>query len=191
MKTAHPLMSVTGGLEGAVLEVLAGTTAPLGLGDVHRLVALASKSGVRKALLRLVANGIVDIVPGGYVLNREHLAAPAIVELAGLRRTLFDRITTEIRSWKTRVLLAGVFGSAARGNGDAHSDIDLLVVAERLPDGAIGDLANRVQRWTGNECHVVVLTSKELDHAKKKREPIVDSWRQDLIVLLGDRSLLG
>ena len=52
MDTRQPLRSVTGGLEGAVLEVLAGTTEVLPLKDVHTLVGSASKSGVRKEIGR-------------------------------------------------------------------------------------------------------------------------------------------
>jgi predicted nucleotidyltransferase len=190
MKLSHPMMSVTGGLEGAVLEVLAGTTSPLGLGDVHRLAAVASKSGVRKALLRLVDSGIVHVVPGGYVLNRDHVASGPIIDLARLRGVLFERITAHIRGWRSRVELAGVFGSLARREGNEDSDIDVLVVADSVPDGAVGGLAAHVEKWAGNECHIVVLTRKELERAKKKREPIVDSWRKELVVLLGDRSLI-
>ncbi|MFM8508409.1 MAG: hypothetical protein ACKOBR_12110, partial [Actinomycetota bacterium] len=59
MHLGAPMLSVTGGLEGAVLEVLAGTDTPLPLGNVHRLIHSASKSGVRKALLRLADGGVV------------------------------------------------------------------------------------------------------------------------------------
>ena len=190
MDTRHPLRSVTGGLEGAVLEVLAGTTEVLPLKDVHALVATASKSGVRKALHRLVENGVVDAAPGGYRLNRDHLACDAIVELAQLRSTLFSKIATEIKRWKATIAVAGVFGSVARKDGDANSDIDLLVVGEKIPDGAIGALAQKVERWTGNTCHIVVLTKKELRSAQRRGEPIVKSWRRDLVVLCGDRSTL-
>jgi predicted nucleotidyltransferase len=184
-------MSVTGGLEGAVLEVLSGSLTPLSLGAIHRLAATASKSGLRKAILRLTMNGIVDQVPGGYLLNREHLALPAVMELASIRSTLLDRISNEVRSWNVPVELCGVFGSFARRDGDETSDIDLLVIAEDLPEDAIGRLSDRVQRWTGNACHVVVLTAQELEKVKTKREPILDSWRQDLVVLSGERSIIG
>lgn len=184
-------MSVTGGLEGAVLEVLSGSSTPLSLGAIHRLAATASKSGLRKAIIRLATSGIVEQVPGGYVLNREHLATSAVMELASLRSTLLNRIENEVRGWNVHVDLCGIFGSFARREGDEASDIDVLVIADELPEDAIGQLSSRVQRWTGNACHVVVLTSMELEKLKKKREPILDSWRQDLIVLSGERSIIG
>lgn len=191
MRTDCPSMSVTGGLEGAVLEVLSGSFIPLSLGAIHRLAATASKSGLRKAILRLVSNGIIDQVPGGYLLNREHLAISAVLELASIRSTLFDRIVNEVQGWNVHIELCGIFGSFARREGDEASDIDLLVIADQLPENAIGQLADRVQRWTGNACHVVVLTMQELEKVKTKREPILDSWCQDLIVLSGEQSIIG
>ena len=189
MDTRHPLRSVTGGLEGAVLEVLAGTTEVLPLKDVHTLVGSASKSGVRKALLRLVDNGVVDSAPGGYRLNRDHLACNAIVELANLRSTLYSRIADEIKKWKASIDVAGVFGSVARKDGDANSDIDLLIVGEKIPANAIGNLAHTVERLTGNNCHIVVLSKKELRTALRRGEPIVTAWRRDLVVLCGNRNV--
>lgn len=190
MRTAHPIMSVTGGLEGLVLEVLAGTTRPLTLTAVHRMASDASLSGVRKALLRLAAHGIVEIVPGGYVLNRDHLAANAIIELAGLRRALFDRIRSHVQGWSPSPLLVGVYGSVARHEGDEHSDIDVLVVADTLPDDEPAVLAGLVQRWTGNECQVVTLSGAELCGVIRRREPVVEHWRNELIVVAGDRGMI-
>lgn len=184
-------MSVTGGLEGAVLEVLSGSLTPLSLGAIHRLSVTASKSGLRKAILRLVSSGIIDQVPGGYLLNREHLALPAVLAMASIRSTLLNRISDEIRGWNVHIELCGIFGSFARQEGDEASDIDLLVIAEELPEDAIEQLSGRVQRWTGNVCHVVVLTMQELERVKTKGEPILGSWRQDLIVLSGNRSIIG
>lgn len=184
-------MSITGGLEGVALEVLAGTTGVLSLGDVHRLAGTASKSGIRKALMRLVANGVVDFVPGGYTLNREHLACDAVLQLAGLRGKLFDRIRDELGSWESDIVLAGVFGSVARGEGDESSDIDLLIVGTGVSADSVGALSGRVFRWTGNECHVVVLTPAELKASKRANEQIVEFWRQDLVVLFGDATVLS
>ncbi len=190
MHAAHPMMSVTGSLEGLVLEVLAGTTRPLSLTDVHRLGSMASMSGIRKALLRLVDNGLVDAVPGGYALNREHLAAGPIIELAGLRRELFDRVRAHVASWSPQPTLVGVYGSVARRDDDEHSDIDILVISELLPDGTTAELARQVERWTGNDCQVLALTTAELRGLLARGEPIVDSWHRDLVAIVGDRTVI-
>ncbi|NCX32321.1 MAG: hypothetical protein EBX18_07425 [Actinobacteria bacterium] len=63
MHVGRPLLSVTGGLEGSVLEALAGVVGPLSLNDIHRRAGNASKSGVRKALLRLESGGTGPLPP--------------------------------------------------------------------------------------------------------------------------------
>lgn len=191
MHLGRPLVSITGGLEGAVLEVLAGTNTPLPLGNVHRLIGSASKSGVRKALLRLVDGGLVEVLPGGYQLNRDHIAADGVIALSNLRGELFRRIAQEIASWRPAVTLAGVYGSAARGDGDEESDIDVLIVADRLGDDALGRLSHLVSQWTGNDCQIVHLTKQGLATARRAREPLLDVWIDELTVLVGDRTQLA
>lgn len=73
-----PMASVIPSLDGPVLSALAGTTAPLTLTHVHRLAGRGSLAGVRRVLLHLADVGLVHQVPGGFVLNRAHLAAPAV-----------------------------------------------------------------------------------------------------------------
>lgn len=46
---------------------------------------------------QLVEHGVVEEVPGGFRLNRDHLAADAIVSLASLHGALVERL----RHWAT------------------------------------------------------------------------------------------
>jgi hypothetical protein len=190
MHLGAPMLSVTGSLEGAVLEVLAGAHTPLPLANVHRLIHSASKSGVRKALLRLAEGGVVQVLPGGYVLNRDHVACDGILRLASLRGELFNRMATEIASWRPAVALAGVYGSAARGDGDEESDIDVLIVADRLPIDALGRLSHLVVRSSGNDCQIVHLTKQGFANAQRAGESIVKVWEEALTVLVGDSTQL-
>lgn len=77
-----PITTVVPSLDGPVLVALAATTTPMGLATVHARAGRGSKSGVRAVLLRMVGEGLVLEVPGGYVLNRDHLATPAVELLA-------------------------------------------------------------------------------------------------------------
>ena len=61
-------------------------------------------------------------------LNRDHVAAPVADALAGLRLVLWKRLRSTLGSWNPKPVYGCVFGSAARGDGDAHSDIDMLLV---------------------------------------------------------------
>jgi predicted nucleotidyltransferase len=191
MKTSHPISCVIPSVDGLALEVLAGTTAPMPLVTVHALARDASVSGVRKALLRLVHTGVVYEVAGGFILNRDHLAAPAVAALANMRSALFERIRALTADWSPAPSLVGMFGSAARREGDNESDIDLLVVTD-APDAPsqTASLAGAVERWTGNSCHVIALTPTDVRRMRRQREPILSAWTTDLIVLRGDDAIL-
>ncbi len=112
-----PLAVVTPTIDGDVLAVLARAEASFTPPQVQAIVGRHSTEGVRKALKRLVAQGIVDADRVGnavnYRLNREHLAAPAIIELANLRTTLLDRVAEHVDAWPVPARLVMLFGSAA------------------------------------------------------------------------------
>lgn len=191
MDVSSPISSVIPSLDGAVLSALAGTTAPLNLSTVHKLAGRGSLSGVRRVLVRLAGTGIVLDVPGGYVLNRDHVATPAVESLVHLWGEVFDRIRRHVAGWPVAPRLVGIFGSAARRDGGEDSDIDLIVVSDATnapDDGA--ELAANVERWTGNATHVVTVGSKDLRRMRRAREAILAEWERDLVVIAGSRDAL-
>jgi predicted nucleotidyltransferase len=191
MDVANPISSVIPSLDGAVLAALVGTTGPLNLSTVHRLAGRGSLSGTRRVLVRLVDAGVVEHVPGGYALNREHVAAPAITALANLWGDVLDRIRHNVAAWPRQPKLVGVFGSAARRDGDEQSDIDLVVVSEAADASErVADLAAQVERWTGNPTRVVTVSSKDLRRMRRARERIIAEWERDLVVVQGSRDAL-
>lgn len=188
---SNPISSVIPSLDGPVLGALSGTSMPMSLTEVHRLVGVGSLSGVRRVLVRLVATGVVKSVPGGYVLNRDHVAAAAIEMLARLWATCLERIRTTVGQWPEKPRLVGVFGSAARRDGDEDSDIDLLVVSDTVgAENYSADLAEAVGRWTGNPAHVVTVTMTDIGRMRRARERVLAEWDRDLIAVVGDRKLL-
>ena len=192
MDVSLPITTVVPSLDGPVLAALAATTTPMALTTVHERTGRGSKSGIRSVLARMVDEGLVLDVPGGYVLNRDHLAAPAIEALAGLHGELADRIRRAVDEWPVPPALVGLFGSAARRDGGSRSDIDVLVVSEDpdLADRA-DTLAGQVQRWTGNNAHVVGRTPAEVARLRRAKEPILAEWTRDLVVIVGNRAVLG
>lgn len=191
MNVGSPISSVIPSLDGAVLGALAGTTAPLTLTRVHEIAAAGSLSGVRRVLVRLVGTGIVLSVPGGYLLNRDHVAGSAIESLARLWGEVLDRIREAVAEWDAPPTLVGVYGSAARRDGDEGSDIDLLVVSDAADASELAaTLAGNVERWTGNATRVVTLGPSDLARMRRAREPILAEWEHDLVVVAGDRHAL-
>lgn len=192
MDVSMPISSVVPSLDGPVLVALTASLAPASLTDIHRRAARGSKSGVRDVLLRLVEDGLVHDVPGGFVLNRDHVAAAAVIALADLHGELARRIRATVEDWGGEVALVGLFGSAARRDGDRSSDIDLLVVSD-APDleALIDRLIDEVPVWTGNRAQVVGLRSTELARLRRAGEAIVAHWEADLYAICGDRRVLG
>lgn len=141
-----------------MLAVLATAGRPLTVGQVAAEAARGSEIGVRRSLARLVEQGTVRATLMGrnhvHELNRDHVAAQVAVLLAGLRLELWERFRAELRSWKVPPLYAAVFGSAARGDGDVDSDIDLIVVhqvfsGEKKPKSFRSDIRTQVADAAG------------------------------------------
>jgi len=132
MDVARPYAAIAPGVEGEALVVLAGTTAPLTGRQITRLVKRGTSPSVSAALDRLVEQGVVHRQEAGraylHTLNRDHIAAPIAELLAGLRTELVRRLREALEEWRPAPLHASMFGSAARADGDASSDIDLLIV---------------------------------------------------------------
>lgn len=197
MNLSRPIAAVIPTLDGPVLQALAGTTAPVTGRHVHRMAGTGSEAGVRKVLGRLVDQGLVRVSEAGssllYVANREHLAWPAVESLAALRRLLFTRIEAAIAGWDPKPLHASVFGSAARGDGDIRSDIDLFVIrpARTAEDGEpwagqVDRLRRAVEDWTGNPCQVFQLDMDRLAEHVAVSDRLLDEWRRDAITVYGD-----
>jgi predicted nucleotidyltransferase len=197
MDLAHPIRVVSPTLDGPILEVLARTTGPLTVGEVHRLVEIGSLNGIRLALARLVRHGVVHADERTtaifYRANRDHLAWPSVKGLVALRRSLVDRLQTEVRSWKQRPVHASIFGSAARGDGDTDSDVDILLVRPDAHDEDESPWADQVDRlrelvptWTGNRCQAFQLDMARLGEHARARDPIVNEWLRDAIKLDGE-----
>jgi predicted nucleotidyltransferase len=134
---SDPTSAVTATLDGPVLAVLAHAGKPLTVGEVTAQMPRGSEVGVRRSLARLVGQGIVRATEMGrnrvHELNRDHVAAPIAVQLGSLRLEVWRRLRAKLGSWRIKPLYASAFGSAARGDGDSQSDIDLLLVHAPFP----------------------------------------------------------
>ena len=195
---SRPLAVVTPTLDAAVLQALASTTGWASGAQVHRLGGAGSPDGVRKVLARLVRQGLVLASEHRhatlYSLNRDHVAAAAVVSLTLLRGAVVDRIVAAISAAPVPVLHASLFGSFARGEATADSDIDILVVVDvpgQVPDDErvsfLDGLARDVRRWTGNRAQIVDLTVPVLAEMASAGDPLVNSWRADHVHLTGIR----
>ena len=196
MDVARPYAAVASGVEGEALIVLAGTTAPLTGRQIARLVRRGTSPSVSAALERLSAQGIVHREQAGraylHTLNRDHIAAPAVVLLADLRSELLRRLRDTFERWDPAAVHASMFGSTARADGDAESDIDLLVVRPAGIDeedsrwrAQLDALNDAVYAWTGNHAGVIELAEADLEQLRRDPRGILGDLRADGIDLAG------
>jgi hypothetical protein len=197
MRFSEPMSSVVPGLHGRVLGVLARTDRALTGRSVAALLhSPASPSGVQKVLDDLVSNGVVIAEPAGrarlYTLNRDHVAAAAIDQLARLRDVLLERIKAEAESWSIPAKAIWLFGSTARGQGDADSDLDLLIVRPDDVDDSdpgwleqVETLSAHASLWSGNSCEVVEYSAHEIRDLISHGERIVTELRRDALPIAG------
>lgn len=194
MLLQRPFDAVTPTLDGPVLQVLAGADTQFTVSRVTALVGGASTAGVRKALNRLVGQGLVarrgDGVAYLYELNRNHLLAGPVLEIARARETLRGRVAEHASTWPHPPLLLALFGSAARGQMHPDSDLDVLAVADDADDrwlDDLGSLCDAMTSWTGNDARPLVLAPDEFT---SERHTVVVEIGRDALVLFGDATLL-
>lgn len=204
MDLSRPWALIRSPIDMEVLLVLHGTTRPLTGREVARLVRAGSQPAVNAALRRLAEEGLVNAEEAGnaflYTFNREHLAAPAVELLAAIRTELERRLRAEIAEWEIAPAHASIFGSAARGDGDTRSDIDIFVVR---PAGVAEDdpgwraqlerLSDHVHDWTGNRAALSEVSAADVRRLRRERPPVVEELRRDAITLVGPEphELLG
>jgi len=197
MDISNPMNCVVPSAHGPVLAVLAGMTTPVTGRKVAELShPRVSQPRVARILRELTAAGLVVRTSAGssslFVLNREHLAAGAVETLATLRQQLWARIADHAGTWTDPPVAVVVYGSAARGDGDIASDIDLLVVRPATVGDddpawhdALTDLASRVARWTGNPCEVLDRSANELATLSADGERLLAEIRRDGRAVVG------
>ena len=200
MDLRNPIQSVIPSVHGAVLAVLARTNEPLSGRRVAELTAPRfGQTQVNQVLRKLAASGIVLLEsrpPSNlYRLNHDHVAAEGIEALARMWTTLVTRIRAELDGWSIPPEAAWLFGSAARGEATAHSDIDiLLVVADgELETEGIAEvwerqteaLAEHIKVWSGNVCEMFEMTRSELADAVERDDRLIHDLRGQAISLAG------
>lgn len=183
--------------EGAVLKVLAQTNAPLSGREVARL-GNSPRSTIARALKRLVVHGLVNAEEAGrgvvtlYTLNRKHVACEPVLALLRLRQDFFKCLEDHLRTWSIPPYHASVFGSAARGDGNVESDIDVFLIRPPGMDGEatvwrrqVYNLQSSVLMWTGNQAGIVEVSIEEAERLKHDRPPVMAELERDAVTVVG------
>jgi len=195
MLLQSPIGAIAPTLDADVLGYLAAADVAATAGEIAERVPGVSKAGVRKALQRLAAQGVLSVRRLGsadiYSLNCEHLAAEPVIALARLRQTYLDRIRGELKASPTEPVFAAVFGSAARGQMRIDSDIDLFMVRPSAVDQVTWDewvmeLSAKSTAWTGNDTRPFVTTEQEILAASTAERSVLKEIADEGIPVAGN-----
>lgn len=193
MDFRRPVEAVIPGVQGRILAVLAETSAQLSLRAIARL-ADVSPAQASRVMPGLVTLGIVErreAPPSAlFALVDEHVAARAVRSLSGSRTSALEEMGTLASQIDPSPISVIVFGSLARGEADADSDVDVVLVR---PSGVGEDdepWANSSGRWraairrlTGNQIQVLEIDEAEV--ARRVRRPTAlwaDVTREGVVV---------
>lgn len=182
MDFTRPLRALLPSADADVLAALAAADVALSGRAVARAAGLSIR-GAQLGLGRLVRQGVVVQERTGsahlYRLNQQHLATPWISGLVSLRLQLIARLRETIAEWRIKPRAAVLFGSVARGEGGADSDLDILVVRAANVDAddelwrtQIIELERAATAWTGNDARVAEYDERELTGSS--RDPLLD-----------------
>ncbi|HET7223497.1 MAG TPA: MarR family transcriptional regulator [Rhodanobacteraceae bacterium] len=126
----------------------------------------AGSGAVQRELAKLVASGLLTMQPIG---NQKHYranpVAPIHAELVGIvQKTvgLAEPLRAVLQPLQRKIAAAFVFGSVAKRSDTARSDIDLLIVSEKLGFADVLLALEPVQEKLGREINPIIFSRAEL-----------------------------
>lgn len=195
MDFVRPVEAIVPGAQGRVLAVMAETSAELNLRTISELSGV-SQAQASRILPSLVELGVLERreVPPSSLFRfvSEHVASRAIVALARSTDIVLDGLGDIASSLLVPPVSVIVFGSFARREADAESDIDLLVIRPSEVDeddekwaSSMDQLHTNARRLTGNQLEVLEVGATELAALIKSRRPLWADIRRDGRVVHG------
>jgi len=172
MDFVHPVHTVIPGVQGRILAVLAETSGELNLRTIAS-IANVSEAQVSRVLPGLVAVGLVErreAPPSAlFRLVREHIAAGPILALSRTRDRMIQEMRRIAESLSVPPASVIIFGSFARGQADAESDIDTLLVrpsgvseSDEAWSATVQQWIDRVSDVSGNRVEVLEVDEDEV-----------------------------
>lgn len=131
MDFTAPLQALVPGATGQILGVLIETSTPLS-GRAIAALANVSPAQAGRTLHRLAELGVVEANPAPpavlYALVPDHLVVEPLRALSGVQAGFVRRLGEAVAALDPAPVCVGAFGSFARRQATASSDLDLLVV---------------------------------------------------------------
>lgn len=190
-----PIQALIPGAQGRILAVLAQTSAELNLRSLARLsgVSLAQASRVMPGLVELGVVERREVPPSAlFRLVPDHVASRTVLVLAKARATVLEELGSSAGELSPQAVSVIVFGSLARGEADATSDVDVVVVRPENVDEENDDWHAQLERWrqrarqlTGNRVEVIEAGEGQVGRLLRSRRPLWKEVARDGVVVFG------
>jgi predicted nucleotidyltransferase len=159
-------------------------------------LARSGTGAVQRELARLEASGLVTATRVGKQKHYQaNAASPVFEELRSLALKTFaltDVLRAALAPVSADIRAAFVYGSIARGEDTATSDIDLMVISDELTYADLFSALEEVTAQLGRKVAPTVYTSKELTKRVKQDNAFVTRvLRQPKLWLVGDESAVA
>jgi predicted nucleotidyltransferase len=162
---------------------------------VNELIRLAAAGtgAVQRELARLVESGLVTMRAIG---NQKHFQAnpdsPIYGDLCSLTSKTFgiaEPLRAALESVRSRVQAAFIYGSVAKRSDTTKSDIDLMVVADKLPYGDVVRALEETSARLGRSINPTIFSSREFSQRARNRKSFVSRvLAQPKVWLIGGES---
>jgi predicted nucleotidyltransferase len=159
----------------------------------RELISLAgSGSGaVQRELSRLVQSGLLTVRNIG---NQKHYQAnskaPIFAELSSIVIKSFgiaDKIRHALLSLESQIVFAFIYGSVAKNEIHAGSDIDVMIVADNLTLEDVFVIMQPLESQLGRKINPTLYKPEEFSQRKKSKNPFLTKVLAGTIIpLIGD-----
>jgi len=162
--------------------------------ELIRLAGIGSGAAQRE-IARLAASGLVTVRAVG---NQKHYRAnpnsPVFDELHSIARKSFglaEPLRSALSKVASRIQAAFVYGSVAKRSDTGGSDIDLMVIADKLPYGDLVKLLQETSLAIARPISPTVFSPAEFSRRRQERDSFVKRvLGQPKIWLIGDEGVL-
>jgi predicted nucleotidyltransferase len=197
MNLTEPGYDFIGKSEAPLLRTLASTTSSMSGNQLVRVAGLKYNGGHVLTLRKLVKLGIITTDPrlaaNYYSINREHILWSAIETILFAKENALKTIKENLEVVPILASAASValFGSVARGDSTADSDIDVFALLPKnntISDeeyAALQTAVDRIHALTGNIVNIMDVNEAGLADMVASGDPMVANLYADSITLFG------
>ena len=160
------------------------------LSELKRLTGLGSAS-LQRELNRLTEAGLLTSERVGNLRRfQANAASPVFSELVALTRKTMGAqplLRDALAPLKSRIELAFIYGSVAKGSDTAKSDVDVMLVGKDLLLSEVLEYVEPVEEQLGRKINATCLSPSEFKRRRGERDSFVNRvLAQPALSLIGD-----